>query len=232
MTDSKVYPVDPAFAGNAWVDEAKYDAMYRQSIEDPEAFWAEQAKRLDWIKFPTKIKNTSFAPGNVDIRWYEDGVLNVSANCLDRHLASRGDQTAIIWEGDDPNADENITYRDLYERVCRFANGLRAQGVKKGDVVTLYMSMIPEAAVAMLACTRVGAVHSIVFGGFSPDALAVRVEESGSKVIITADEGRRGGRAVALKTNVDKAVATNACGGVEKVIVVKCTGGDLSLIHI
>ncbi len=229
MTDSKVYPVDPVFAGNAWVDEAKYEAMYRQSIKDPEAFWAEQAKRLDWIKFPTKIKNTSFAPGNVDIRWYEDGVLNVSANCLDRHLASRGDQTAIIWEGDDPNADENITYRDLYERVCRFANGLRAQGVQKGDVVTLYMPMIPEAAVAMLACTRVGAVHSIVFGGFSPDALAVRVEESGSKVIITADEGRRGGRAVALKTNVDKAVATDACRGVEKVIVVKCTGGDVAM---
>ncbi len=229
MTDSKVYPVDPAFAGNAWVDEATYEAMYRHSIENPEAFWAEQAKRLDWIKFPKKIKNTSFAPGNVDIRWYEDGVLNVSANCLDRHLATRGDQTAIIWEGDDPTADEKITYRDLYERVCRFANGLRAQGVKKGDVVTLYMPMIPEAAVAMLACTRVGAVHSIVFGGFSPDALAVRVEESGSKVIITADEGRRGGRAVALKTNVDKAVTSDACRGVEKVIVVKCTGGDVDM---
>jgi len=229
MTESRVYPVDPAFAANAWADEATYDAMYRQSIDDPDTFWAEQAKRLDWIKFPTKIKNSSFAPGNVDIRWYEDGVLNVSANCLDRHLASRGDQTAIIWEGDDPSSDENITYRDLYERVCRFANGLRAQGVKKGDVVTLYMPMIPEAAVAMLACTRVGAVHSIVFGGFSPDALAVRVEESGSKVIITADEGRRGGKAVALKTNVDKAVAMDACKGVEKVIVVKCTGGDVGM---
>src|SRR5210317_1167497 len=203
--------------------------MYRQSIEDPEAFWAEQAKRLDWIQFPTKIKNTSFAPGNIDIRWYEDGILNVSANCLDRHLATRGDQTAIIWEGDDPNSDEHITYRDLYERVCRFANGLRAQGVKKGDVVTLYMPMIPEAAVAMLACTRIGAVHSIVFGGFSPDALGVRVEESGSKVIITADEGRRGGRAVALKTNVDKAVASEACQGVETVVVVKCTGGDVEM---
>ena len=229
MTDLKVYPVDPAIAANAWADEATYEAMYRQSIDDPDTFWAEQAKRLDWIKFPTKIKNTSFAPGNVDIRWYEDGVLNVSANCLDRHLATRGDQTAIIWEGDDPNSDENITYRDLYERVCRFANGLRAQGVKKGDVVTLYMPMIPEAAVAMLACTRIGAVHSIVFGGFSPDALAVRVEESGSKVIITADEGRRGGRAVALKTNVDKAVALDACKGVETVIVVKCTGGDVEM---
>ena len=166
MTDSKLYPVDPALAASAWVDDATYEAMYRQSIDDPDSFWAEQAKRLDWIKFPTKIKNTSFAPGNVDIRWYEDGVLNVSANCLDRHLTTRGDQTAIIWEGDDPNSDEKITYRDLYERVCRFANGLRAQGVKKGHVVTLYMPMIPEAAVAMLACTRIGAVHSIVFGGF------------------------------------------------------------------
>ncbi|MDB3998446.1 acetate--CoA ligase [Litorivicinus sp.] len=229
MTDSKVYPVDPAVAANAWADEATYEAMYRQSIDDPEAFWAEQAKRLDWIQFPTKIKNTSFAPGNIDIRWYEDGILNVSANCLDRHLATRGDQTAIIWEGDDPNSDEHITYRDLYERVCRFANGLRAQGVTKGDVVTLYMPMIPEAAVAMLACTRIGAVHSIVFGGFSPDALGVRVEESGSKVIITADEGRRGGRAVALKTNVDKAVASEACQGVETVVVVKCTGGDVEM---
>ena len=229
MTDSKLYPVDPALAASAWVDDATYEAMYRQSIDDPDSFWAEQAKRLDWIKFPTRIKNTSFAPGNVDIRWYEDGVLNVSANCLDRHLTTRGDQTAIIWEGDDPNSDEKITYRDLYERVCRFANGLRAQGVKKGHVVTLYMPMIPEAAVAMLACTRIGAVHSIVFGGFSPDALAVRVEESGSTVIITADEGRRGGREVALKTNVDKALVMDACKGVNKVIVVECTGADVDM---
>ena len=229
MTDPKLYPVDPALSASAWVDERTYEAMYRQSIEDPETFWAEQAKRLDWIQFPTKIKNTSFAPGNIDIRWYEDGVLNVSYNCLDRHLLVRGDQTAIIWEGDDPSFDEKVTYRELYERVCRFANGLRAQGVKKGDVVTLYMPMIPEAAVAMLACTRIGAVHSIVFGGFSPDALAVRVEESGSKIIITADEGRRGGRAVALKANVDKAMDLESCKGVEKVFVVKSTGGDVAM---
>ncbi|NBS11374.1 MAG: acetate--CoA ligase [Gammaproteobacteria bacterium] len=228
MTDSKVYAVDPALAANAWVDQDRYEAMYRQSIEEPDVFWGEQAKRLDWMRFPTQIKNTSFAPGQVDIRWYEDGVLNVSVNCLDRHLATRGDQTAIIWEGDDPAADEHITYRDLHGRVCRFANALRAQGVKKGDVVTLYMPMIPEAAVAMLACARIGAVHSIVFGGFSPDALAVRVEESGSKVIITADEGRRGGRGVALKSNVDKAVASAAGQGVEMVIVVKCTGGNVA----
>ncbi len=229
MTDSKLYPVDPALSASAWVDERTYEAMYHQSIEDPVTFWAEQAKRLDWIQFPTKIKNTSFAPGNIDIRWYEDGVLNVSYNCLDRHLLVRGDQTAIIWEGDEPSSDEKVTYRDLYERVCRFANGLRAQGVKKGDVVTLYMPMIPEAAVAMLACTRIGAVHSIVFGGFSPDALAVRVEESGSKIIITADEGRRGGRAVALKANVDKAMDLESCKGVEKVFVVKSTGGDVAM---
>ncbi|HAN80612.1 MAG TPA: acetyl-coenzyme A synthetase, partial [Gammaproteobacteria bacterium] len=229
MTDPKLYPVDPALSASAWVDERTYEAMYRQSIEDPETFWAEQAKRLDWIQFPTKIKNTSFAPGNIDIRWYEDGVLNVSYNCLDRHLLVRGDQTAIIWEGDDPSFDEKVTYRELYERVCRFANGLRAQGVRKGDVVTLYMPMIPEAAVAMLACTRIGAVHSIVFGGFSPDALAVRVEESGSKIIITADEGRRGGRTVALKANVDKAMDLESCKGVEKVFVVKSTGGDVAM---
>ena len=230
MTDSKVYPVYPEIAANAWADQATYEAMYRQSVEEPEVFWAEQAKRLDWMTFPSKIKNTSFAPGQVDIRWYEDGVLNVAANCLDRHLATRGDHTAIIWEGDDPNADEHITYRDLYERVCRFANALRSQGVKKGDVVTLYMPMIPEAAVAMLACARIGAVHSIVFGGFSPDALAVRVEESGSKMIITADEGRRGGKSVALKANVDKAMALDACKAVESVVVVKCTGGDVPMM--
>lgn len=228
MTDSKVYAVDPALAANAWIDQDRYEAMYRQSIEEPDAFWAEQAKRLEWMRFPTQIKNTSFALGEVDIRWFEDGVLNVAVNCLDRHLATRGDQTAIIWEGDDPNSDEHITYRDLYGRVGRFANALRAQGVQKGDVVTLYMPMIPEAAVAMLACARIGAVHSIVFGGFSPDALAVRVEESGSKVIITADEGRRGGRAVALKSNVDKAVASAAGQSVETVIVVKCTGGSVA----
>ena len=228
MTDSKVYAVDPALAANAWIDQDRYEAMYRQSIEEPDAFWAEQAKRLEWMRFPTQVKNTSFALGEVDIRWFEDGVLNVAVNCLDRHLATRGDQTAIIWEGDDPNSDEHITYRDLYGRVGRFANALRAQGVQKGDVVTLYMPMIPEAAVAMLACARIGAVHSIVFGGFSPDALVVRVEESGSKVIITADEGRRGGRAVALKSNVDKAVASAAGQSVETVIVVKCTGGSVA----
>ena len=229
MTESKVYPVDPTIAANAWIDKESYEKLYQQSIENPEVFWADQARRLEWMKFPNNIKNTSFALGNVDIRWYEDGVLNVSVNCLDRHLTTRADQTAIIWEGDDPSLDENITYFDLYQRVCRFANGLRAQGVKKGDVVTFYMPMIPEAAVAMLACNRIGAVHSIVFGGFSPDALAIRVAESGSKVIITADQSRRGGKIVALKTNVDKAMKLDSCKGIEKVIVVKCTGGSIDM---
>ena len=229
MTDSKVYPVNPSIAANAWIGQDDYETMYRQSIEKPDEFWAEQAKRLDWIKFPTKIKNTSFAPGNVDIRWYEDGVLNVSVNCLDRHLTDRADQTAIIWEGDDPSSDEKITYLDLHKRVCIFANGLRQQGIKKGDVVTFYMPMIPEAAVAMLACSRIGAIHSIVFGGFSPDALAIRVAESGSKFIITADQGRRGGKAIALKASVDKAMKLESCGGVERVIVVKSTGGDIEM---
>ena len=229
MTDSKVYPVNPSIAANAWIGQDDYETMYRQSIEKPDEFWAEQAKRLDWIKFPTKIKNTSFAPGNVDIRWYEDGVLNVSVNCLDRHLTDRADQTAIIWEGDDPSSDEKITYLDLHKRVCIFANGLRQQGIKKGDVVTFYMPMIPEAAVAMLACSRIGAIHSIVFGGFSPDALAIRVAESGSKFIITADQGRRGGKAVALKSSVDKAMKLESCEGVERVIVVKSTGGDVEM---
>ena len=230
MTDSNLYPVKPEIAADAWVNEDDYFAMYKQSIEHSDLFWKEQAKRLEWMTFPTRIKDTSFALGKVDIRWYEDGVLNVAVNCLDRHLQSRGDQTAIIWEGDDPESDEHITYRDLYERVCCFANALRDQGIAKGDVVTLYMPMIPEAAVAMLACARVGAVHSIVFGGFSPDALAVRVEESDSKMIITADEGRRGGKTVPLKANVGRAMELDACRAVERVVVVKCTGGNVPML--
>jgi Acyl-coenzyme A synthetases/AMP-(fatty) acid ligases len=164
----KVYPVRLEIAASAHIDNEKYQAMYEQSVNDPDTFWGEAGKRLDWFKPYTKVKNTSFDPHNVDIRWYEDGTLNVSHNCLDRHLETRGDQVAIIWEGDDPSQSENITYRDLHARVCKFANALKAQGVEKGDVVTLYLPMIPEAAVAVLACTRIGAVHSIVFGGFSP----------------------------------------------------------------
>ena len=230
MSDSKLYPVSKQWAESAWADDATYQAMYNESVENPDQFWGEQARNtIDWMKPFTKVKNTSFESGAVSIKWFEDGTLNVAANCLDRHLETRGDQTAIIWEGDDPNADEHITYRDLYERVGKFANALKAQGVKKGDVATIYMPMIPEAAVAMLACARIGAVHSIVFGGFSPDALAVRVEESDSSVIITSDEGRRGGRRVPLKKNVDAAIEAMENGAqVKSVVVVKCTGGDIA----
>lgn len=205
MSEHKnVYPVRDSIAASAWADKDKYAAMYQQSMDDPESFWAEQAKRLDWIKTPTKIKNTSFARDNVDIRWFEDGELNVSANCLDRHLEKRGDQTAIIWEGDNPNDSKHITYRELYERTNQLANGLKSLGVNKGDTVTLYMPMIPEAAMAMLACARIGAVHSVVFGGFSPDAVAQRVIGADSKLVITADESVRGGKHVPLKENVDR----------------------------
>ncbi len=226
MSESHVYPVPADLAASAWVDNDKYLEMYKQSIDDPEGFWGEQGKRLDWIKPYTKVKNVSYASSNVSIKWYEDGTLNTSANCLDRHLEKRGDQTAIIWEGDDPKDSEHITYRDLHARVCKFANALKAQGIKKGDVVTIYLPMIPEAAVAMLACTRIGAVHSIVFGGFSPDALAGRIQNCNSNCVITADEGLRGGRKVPLKVNSDKAL--ESCPMVKTQIVVKRTGGDIA----
>ncbi|GGO84950.1 acetyl-coenzyme A synthetase [Marinobacterium nitratireducens] len=229
MSEVKVHPVNPEFAAKAHIDNAKYLAMYEQSVNDPDAFWGEHGKRIDWFTPYTRVKNTSFDPHNVDIRWFEDGTLNASYNCLDRHLETRGDQVAIIWEGDDPSESENITYRDLYERVCRFANALKAQGVEKGDVVTLYLPMIPEAAVAMLACARLGAVHSIVFGGFSPEALANRIEGAESKLVITSDYSLRGGKVVPLKTNVDKALTDPAAAKfVEKVVVVKRTGDDLA----
>ena len=202
----KVYPVPPEWTSRAWIDETKYQEMYKRSIDDPDGFWGEIGKRIDWIKPYTKVKNTSFGPGDVSIKWFEDGTLNVCANCIDRHLAKRGDQVAIIWEGDDPTDDEKITYRQLHERVCRFANVLKANGVKKGDRVTIYLPMIPEAAYAMLACARIGAVHSVVFGGFSPDSLAGRINDAKSKFVITADEGVRGGRAIPLKKNTDEAL--------------------------
>ena len=209
----------------AHVDAARYEEMYRRSVEDPEGFWGEEAKkRIDWIEPFTKVKNTTFAHPDVSIRWFEDGKLNVSANCVDRHLAKRGDQVAIIWESDDPSRDAKITYRQLHEQVCRMANVLKDHGVKKGDRVVLYLPMIPEAAYAMLACARIGAVHSIVFAGFSPDALANRVNDSGANIVITADHAPRGGRATPLKANADAALLH--CSDRVKCLVVKHTGGQ------
>jgi acetyl-CoA synthetase len=229
MSEVKVYPVVPEFAAKAHIDNAKYQAMYDQSVNDPDAFWGEQGKRLDWFTPYTRVKNTSFDLHNVDIRWFEDGTLNAAYNCLDRHLEARGDQVAIIWEGDDPSESEKITYRDLHGRVCRLANALRDQGVAKGDVVTLYMPMIPEAAVAMLACARIGAVHSVVFGGFSPEALANRIEGAASKMVITSDYSLRGGKVVPLKANVDKALTDPAAAQrVKTVVVVRRTGDKLA----
>ncbi len=228
MTDQqKVYPVRDDIAANAWIDRGKYQAMYQQSVDDPEGFWAEQAKRIYWFKAPTKIKHTSFDPHNVDIRWFEDGTLNASVSCLDRHLEKRGDQTAIIWEGDDPKDSKHVSYRELHAKTCQLANALKELGVGKGDVVTLYMPMIPEAAVAMLACARIGAVHSVVFGGFSPDALAQRIVGADSRLVITADESVRGGKHVPLKDNVDAALTRKGTEVCEKVLVVKRTGGDI-----
>ncbi|EPY00696.1 acetate--CoA ligase [Magnetospirillum fulvum] len=224
MTD--VYSIPAEIAKSAWIDQQKYTEWYERSIKDPEGFWAEQGKRLDWIKPFTQVKDVSFT-GDVHIRWFQDGTLNVAANCLDRHLATRGDQTAIIWEGDDPAESAHITYRDLHERVCRLANAMTDLGVKKGERVTIYLPMIPEAAVAMLACARIGAIHSVVFGGFSPDSLAGRIQDCDSSLLITADEGLRGGRKVPLKANADKALET--CPSVKSVIVVKRTGGDVGM---
>ncbi|HXF55315.1 MAG TPA: acetate--CoA ligase [Hyphomicrobiaceae bacterium] len=221
MTD-KVYAVPAEWQSRAWIDDAKYREMYQRSIDDPHQFWGEMGKRIDWIRPYTKVKNTSFGPGEVAIKWYEDGTLNVSANCLDRHLKNRADQVAIIWEGDDPTHDQQITYRQLHERVSRFANVLKANGVAKGDRVTIYLPMIPEIAEAMLACARIGAIHSVVFGGFSPDSLAGRIIDADSKFIITADEGVRGGRLIPLKKNTDEALKRT--GGGEKVLVVRRTG--------
>ncbi len=221
----KIYAVPPEWASRAFVDDAKYKEMYKRSIDDPTGFWGEMGKRLDWIKPYTKVKNTTYGPPDVSIKWYEDGTLNVSANCIDRHLAKRGDQVALIWEGDDPTQDEKITYRQLHERVCKFANVLKANGVKKGDRVTIYLPMIPEATYAMLACARIGAVHSVVFGGFSPDSLAGRIDDAESTFVITSDEGVRGGRPIPLKKNTDEAVAKSK--GVAKVLVVRRTANPV-----
>jgi acetyl-CoA synthetase len=231
-TETHIYPVSEKLAKSAWIDNDKYQAMYDKSQNDPEGFWAEEGKRIDWIKPYSTVKNTSFTYPDVSIKWYEDGSLNVSANCIDRHLAKRGDQVAIIWEGDDPAEDAKITYSELHGHVCRLANAMKECGVKKGDRVTLYMPMIVEAAYAMLACTRIGAVHSIVFGGFSPDALAGRIIDCRSDYIITADEGLRGGKPIPLKDNTDKAIEIAARQGqqVRNVLVVKRTGGNISWV--
>ena len=206
MSD-KIYEIPADWTKRAFVTEAEYKKMYASSLADPNGFWAEQAKRIHWTKHFTKVKNTSFAKDNVSIKWFEDGATNVAYNCIDRHLHTRGHQTAIIWEGDDPKDSKHITYKQLHDEVCRFANILRNRNVKKGDRVTIYLPMIPEAAYAMLACARIGAIHSVVFGGFSPDSLAGRIEDCQSKVVITADEGLRGGRKVPLKANTDAAIA-------------------------
>ena len=227
MSDAHIHPVPADFAQNALIDKARYEEMYRASVEDNEAFWAEHGKRIDWIKPYTKVKDVNFNTPGVSIKWFYDGTLNASVNCLDRHLEKRGDQTAIIWEGDEPTDDEHVTYKDLHERVCRLANAMKARGVKKGDRVTLYMPMVVEAAVAMLACTRIGAVHSIVFGGFSPDSLAARIQGCDSNCVITADEGIRGGRKIPLKANTDEAL--KECPSVETVFVVKRTGGNVDM---
>jgi len=226
MSDDTIFPVPAAFAANAHINNDQYLEMYKKSVEDPEGFWGEHGKRIDWIKPYTKVKDVSFAKDDLHIKWYYDGTLNACVNCVDRHLETRGDQTAIIFEGDDPNVSRHITYRELYEEVCRFANVLKSRGAKKGDRITLYMPMIPEAVYAMLACTRIGAIHSIVFGGFSPDALAGRLIGCDSHIIITADEGMRGAKAIPLKNNVDKALE-NPETIVSTVIVVKATGGDV-----
>ena len=226
MSD-KIYDVTPEWQKRAFIDNAKYEQMYAASVEDPAKFWGEQGKRVDWIKPYAKVKNTSFAPDNVSIKWFEDGTLNIAYNCIDRHLAKRGDQTAIIWEGDNPKDHKTVTYKELHAQVCKFANVLKAHGVKKGDRVTIYMPMIVEAAYAMLACARIGAVHSVVFGGFSPDSIAGRIEDCQSTVIVTADEGVRGGRTIPLKANID--AACEKAGGVTSVIVVKHTGASVDM---
>ncbi len=226
---SSTYPVDPEFAASARTNHDDYTHMYAESVRDPQAFWAGIAKRLDWTRPPTKIKNVSFDPKDLHIRWYEDGELNVSANCLDRQLEKRGDKVAIIFEGDDPANSRRITYRELHAEVCRFSNTLKHLGVVKGDRVAIYLPMIPEAAVAMLACARLGAIHSVVFGGFSPDSLAGRIADSQAKVVITADEGLRASKHIPLKVNVDAALERPNTNSVETVIVVRHTGAAVNM---
>ena len=228
MTQS-CYPVPAEWAENALIDQDRYEAMYQEAATDPDGFWAREAERLDWVRFPKRIKDTSFEEADFHIRWYEDGILNVAENCVDRHAAKDPDRIAILWEGDTPGEERKISYAELKDEVSRLANAFKTAGVKKGDRVTIYLPMIPEAAFAMLACARIGAVHSIVFAGFSPDSLANRIEDCGSKLVITADEGLRGGKRVPLKANVDAALNEDAGTIVETVIVVRRTGADVPM---
>jgi acetyl-CoA synthetase len=228
MSETKIYPAPTDIAECAWANAAEYRRLYEASITDPEGFWRAQAEsRLEWIAPFTEVSDCSFAADDLHVRWFADGKLNVAANCLDRHLATRGEQVAIIWESDDGSKTVKITYRELHEQVCRFANALKAVGAKKGDRITIYMPMIPEAATAMLACARIGAVHSVVFGGFSPEALRGRIEDCESNIVITADEGLRGGKHIPLKANVDAAIASLTREHVDAVVVVKATGGKI-----
>ena len=229
--DENTYPVPEGAKERTLVTAAQYDEMYARSVDDNEGFWADQAKRVDWIKPFTKVKDVSFAKDDLHIRWYEDGTLNVCYNCVDRHLETKADDVAIIWEGDDPNRDLKITYSELHARVCKFANTLKALGAKKGDRITIYMPMIPDAAISMLACARIGAIHSVVFGGFSPDALAGRIHDCESNIVITADEGLRGGKGIPLKANVDAAAERDEVTTLEKVLVVRNTGTDIGWVE-
>src|SRR6202041_3220258 len=226
MSD-QLFPVPEEWKKRAFMTQAQYEAAYAESVKDPDGYWKKEAATLTWAKPFTKVKNVSWDPDNLSIKWFEDGALNVSANCIDRHLERRGDQTAIIWEGDDPANSKHITYRRLHEEVCKFANVLKRANVSKGDRVTLYMPMIPEAAYAMLACPRIGAVHSVVFGGFSPDSLAGRIIDCDSRIVITSDEGVRGGKPIPLKANTDAALTK--APGVTDVIVVRRTGGKVEM---
>ena len=228
MTQDRLFAPSDSTVAAALIDKAGYEAMYEASIADPDAFWAEHGKRIDWMTPYSQISDVSYDASDLHISWYADGTLNAAANCLDRHLATRGNQTAIIWEGDDPADSRHITYAELHQEVCKFANVLKAEGARKGDRITIYMPMIPEATVAMLACARIGAVHSVVFGGFSPDALAGRIRDCDSNMVITADEGVRGGKPVPLKANTDAALAS--CPACNKVVVVRRTGGDIAWV--
>ena len=229
MSERALYPVAEEWKRGTLCDGETYRSMYERSVADPEAFWAEHGRRIDWIRPYARVKDVSYAADDLRIRWFHDGTLNVSANCIDRHLASRSDRPAIVWEGDDPEDDRTITYRELHDEVCRLANGLRSIGVKKGDRVTIYLSMVPELAYSMLACARIGAIHSVVFGGFSPDSLAGRIQDCDSSVIVTADEGVRGNRPIPLKANVDGAL--ESCPTIGKCVVVRRTGGDVDWVE-